>query len=476
MNKGTENQGLQGKLGVASIVLMVVATAAPLTVMVASSPLMIMMGNGVAAPFDVLVATVIMLLFTIGFVAMSKYIDNAGAFYAYIQKGLGRSVGLGAASLAVISYFLILIALQAYMGYSIASATNNLLGISLPWWVYSLIIVGIIAFLGYRDIELSSKFLSIALILEISVVLVVDAVIFFDKGVTGIEQSAFHISNIISGSPGLGILFAIFSFIGFESTVIYREEADNPDKTIPRATYISVVSIGIFYVISIWLFVSGIGEENLTSYAELHGTDIYLALTEQYMGIVFMDLMHVLLITSLFACALSLHNIVVRYKYTFGRFGLISKKFYSVHEKYRSPHYSSFFLSVISVVSFVFLIAIQADPVTQIYAWGAMSGTLGYMTILCLTCLAVISFFMKNRNGENKFQVFLAPVLGFLGILTCLSIAVSNLPDLIGGDNAKSVSTLVVALLIAVFVGGFIAAQTIKVRYPNKYDALKQLA
>ena len=106
-----EKAKLKGSLGVTPIVMMVVATAAPLTVMVANTPLMISIGNGVSAPVNALIATVIMLLFTVGFVAMSKYITNAGAFYAFIQKGLGRSIGLGSATLAVVSYAMILVAL-----------------------------------------------------------------------------------------------------------------------------------------------------------------------------------------------------------------------------------------------------------------------------------------------------------------------------------------------------------------------------
>jgi amino acid transporter len=112
--------GLKGSLGVTSIVLIVLASAAPLSVMIVTSPLLISMGNGAAAPFDALVATLTMLLFTVGFVTMSRYITNAGAFYAFIQKGLGRSIGLGSATTALISYFLILLAIEAYMGYAIA--------------------------------------------------------------------------------------------------------------------------------------------------------------------------------------------------------------------------------------------------------------------------------------------------------------------------------------------------------------------
>lgn len=232
----TARGGLKGTLGVSSIVLMVVATAAPLTVMVANTPLIISMGNGAAAPFDALVATVIMLLFTVGFVSMSRHITNAGAFYAYIQKGLGRMVGLGSATLALVSYFLILVALEAYLGFALSDLIANFVGPRIPWWLLALATIAVVGLFGYRHIELSSKFLGIALVLEISIVLLVNAAVFLTQGVSGMDTTPFETAAITSGSPGLGIMFAIYSFIGFEATVVYREEARDPDRTIPRAT------------------------------------------------------------------------------------------------------------------------------------------------------------------------------------------------------------------------------------------------
>lgn len=471
-----EKTKLRGTLGVTSIVMMVVATAAPLTVMVANTPLMVSMGNGVSAPVDALIATVIMFLFTVGFVAMSKHITNAGAFYAFIQKGLGRSVGLGSATLAVVSYALILVALQGYIGYTTASAINGFLGLAVPWWVYSFLAVGIIAYLGYRDIELSSKFLGIALVLEVAVVVLVDIAVLMEKGPNGLEGASFHLENILSGSPGLGILFAIFSFIGFESTVIYREEAKDPERTIPRATYIAVLLVGAFYVISMWCAVSSIGKENITAFSQVHGADMYLAVTQHYFGVIFMDVMHVLLISSLFACALSLHNIVVRYKYTLGRFGVLNDRFSSVHPKHGSPHVSSAVLSIFSVIAFAILICIGADPASQIYAWGAMAGTLGYMVILCLTCAAVVVFFRREKSTGQLWQTFVAPTAGLFGILGCLWVALSNLPDLIGGESAKSISIFVVSFLLATFAFGFWIAERFRTHNPIRYEALRQLA
>src|SRR5580698_5835108 len=127
MTVSPKQMALRGTLGVSAIVFMVVATAAPLTVMVANTPLMISMGNGAAAPFDAIVGTVIMLLFTVGFMALSPHITNAGGFYAYVQKGLGRIVGLGTATLALFSYFCILVALETYIGYAISDFLHTML-------------------------------------------------------------------------------------------------------------------------------------------------------------------------------------------------------------------------------------------------------------------------------------------------------------------------------------------------------------
>lgn len=475
MNEVHPNK-LHGSLGVGAIVLMVVATAAPLAVMVANAPMIIMLGNGVAAPADTLIATVIMYLFTIGFIAMSKHINNAGAFYAYIQKGLGRSIGLGSATLAVISYALILIAIETLVGQTLAETINDFFKIALPWWVYSLAAAGTIGFLGYRDIELSSKFLGLALTLEILAVIIIDSAILSDKSIMKLEPSAFQWKSLTSGAPGLGILFAIFSFVGFESTVIFREEAKDPERTIPRATYTAIIMIGAFYIISIWCAVTGIGASNIESYAHTHGATMYLALAESYMGGVFMDIIKALLISSLFACALSLHNIVVRYTYTLGRFGVLDNRFSNVHPVYGSPHFSSSWVTVCCVITLIVFATIGADPVGQIYPWAAMAGTLGYMVILGLTCGAVVMFFSRQRNTESLWKTHLAPSCGLIGILACLWVCISNFPDLIGGDNANSVSLMIVCFLIAMFILGFSAAERFRLRYPVRYEALRELA
>ena len=45
-------------------------------------------------------------------------------------------------------------------------------------------------------------------------------------------------------------MFAFAAFIEFESTVIFRDEAKTPDRTIPKASYTAVIGVGVFYTIT----------------------------------------------------------------------------------------------------------------------------------------------------------------------------------------------------------------------------------
>ncbi|TIU49093.1 MAG: APC family permease, partial [Mesorhizobium sp.] len=130
----------------------------------------------------------------------------------------------------------------------IASGVFSELGLVLPWWGWSLIAVVLVAILGYRQVDLSAKVLVVAVALEYLIVLIVDFAILGKGGANGLALNIFDPNAMFSGSLTAAILFCLGSFIGFEATTIYAEEARDPESTIPRATYLSVLMIGIFFV------------------------------------------------------------------------------------------------------------------------------------------------------------------------------------------------------------------------------------
>ncbi len=98
------NQLRKNALGVGAVTFLVVSAAAPLTAVAGGVPLSMLLGNGAGIPGTFLLVTLILLLFSVGYVAMARHIRNAGAFYAYTAQGLGGLMGGAAAMIAILAY------------------------------------------------------------------------------------------------------------------------------------------------------------------------------------------------------------------------------------------------------------------------------------------------------------------------------------------------------------------------------------
>ena len=254
MPAGTRER-LTGHLGVGSVVFMVIAAAAPLTVIGGNVPLSVGLGNGAGAPIGFVIAAAVLLLFSVGFVTMTPHVREAGAFFSYVTEGLGRRAGTGAAVVALLAYTAIQLGVYGYTGWAFNDTVVFYGGPELPWPVYSLVLLAVVAVLGYRHIELSAKVLGVALVLEIGIVVLLDLLIFGSGGADGLNATSFTPAAITSGSIGVPVLFALTGFIGFESTAVFRDEARDPERTIPRATYLAVLIIGGFYAVSCWALI-----------------------------------------------------------------------------------------------------------------------------------------------------------------------------------------------------------------------------
>src|SRR5829696_9056497 len=91
-------------LGVPDLVFFIVAASAPLTAVAGGQAATYLVTGNRAVAFMFIPLGIVLSLFTVGYAAMSRYIENAGAFYAYVSKGLGRVSGIGAAFIALIAY------------------------------------------------------------------------------------------------------------------------------------------------------------------------------------------------------------------------------------------------------------------------------------------------------------------------------------------------------------------------------------
>jgi len=449
---GTASRSLTGSLGVGSIIFMVVAAAAPLTVVAGSVPIGILAGNGSGYPATYLVSAAILAFFAVGFVAMTPHVPQAGAFYSYISRGLGRPLGLGAAMLALLTYVTIQGAVFGYVG----QAINDLLGrygvASPPWWVWTMVVIAAIGVLGYRHIDLSSKVLGLLLVAEVAIVVVLDVAVVAQGGPEGYSAGIVTAADVTSGSPALGLMFAIAGFIGFEATAVFRDEAREPERTIPRATYLALAIIGVFYAVSSWVIVTAWGDSAVVERAAADPGSMVVETTETYLGTVAADVLNVLLVTSLFACALSFHNVLARYYFNLGNAGVLHSRLGAAHDRHASPSSASLAQSVISAAVIAVCALAGLDPVLEVFTWLSGIATVGIVALMLLTCVAVLVFFRRTRVDTRPWQTVIAPGLGLLGLVAVLVVLVQNLPLLMGGVGAG-------VLLLAALVAGPVLAK-----------------
>ena len=472
---GTEqDRNLRGNLGAVSVTFMVIAAAAPLTVVGGLVPIGYLVGNGIGFPVMFLVATVILLLFSVGLTAMSRYLPKAGSFFVFATHGLGRTPGLATAYLALICYTTVQIAVFSYLGATISSSIVLLGGPEIPWWLLTLATVAIVGALGFRQIELSSRVLVIVLLAEIGIVVLLGVVILVTGGADGVTYGSFLLENVLSGAPALGLMFAIASFIGFESTVVYRDEVRTPERTIPRATYASAIVIGVFYAFAAWTIVVGVGEGAIVDEAAADPTTLIARVTEQYLGPIGSIAVAVLFLGSMFAAVLSLHNVLTRYHHAMANARVLPHRVGAVHPRHGSPHVASIVQVATSGLAIIVLALIGFAP-ENIFAWFAGIGTLAIVILMAVTCLAVVVYFARTRLLRSPWHTVIAPARGFLGLAVSAVLIAANFPLLVSDVDAEGnpawgpISITLVAVVVLAPVIGLVQAAVMRARAPEAY-------
>jgi len=231
-------------VGLLGVLFLTVTGSAPISAMLFNTPIMVGYGNGVGAPAAFIFAMIVLVVFSIGYVAMARKKTTAGGFYSYISHGLGREIGIGTGYGAVVAYSVFEASLCGGFAYflNLKLAVYNI-HISWPWLALAMVLI--ISILAYFDVRLSSYVLGIGLVSEIIVLCIFDVAMFAHGH---IPWSAVNPVNafkalpasgkIAGGAIGIGLFFAFWSWVGFEMAPNYGEESRDPKRNVPRALYI----------------------------------------------------------------------------------------------------------------------------------------------------------------------------------------------------------------------------------------------
>jgi amino acid transporter len=448
-------QGLKPKsLGVSDIVFFVIAAAAPLGATLGAGPVVFAMG-GAGAPGIYLIASLVLLLFAIGFAAMSRHVISAGGFAELVTHGLGRAAGNAAGGIALLAYIAMLTGIYGQFAAFGADLALSMAGWHVDWRVIALLIIGLVGIFGYMDVKVSAKVLGVLMIFEILILLIFDIAVFAQTDAKNFSWNGFMPSQIFTPGLGVALMFAFCCFVGFESTTIYGEEAKNPSRTVPLATYVAIAIIGIFYTLTTWCLGLAYANSDVQSVAGADMINFVFNANTKYVGALSTEIMKVLVVTSVFAVLLSFHNALSRYLFALARSSFLPRKLSQVHPEHASPHVASVALSITTVIAVGVFMLTNADPIQHLYLWMVGLGTLAVLALQTLGAAAVVGFTFKT-NKCSKWQGVIAPTLGGCGLATAVVLAVANFDELTGAK--EGIATLlpwlvVIAALLGVING-----------------------
>lgn len=456
MSAASSNQERPGlgaqRLGTLGIVFFVVAAAAPLAVVAGAAPLAFRLG-GIGAPGAYVFCGVVYILCAAGFTAFARNTRNAAAFYGYISRGLGRSVGTGAAIMALLSYALICFGFFGFFGFYADIALANLWGWNVEWWVYALVAVVLVGALGYRQIDLGARVLGTLMILEVAILVVLAAAVLLSGDVHW-SAEPFSPTRVFDPDAGAMFVLAMGAFIGFEGTAIYAEEAKDPRRTVARATYLAVAFLALFYGLMTWIAVAAMGTGPLSDFLLTDAFQaLYFGLADSFVGSWAATLMDLLVVTSILAATVAFHNATSRYIFALARDGILPSRLADTHRRYLSPYLASLLVSAGSLVLVVVTAVLKGDPYLTLLLWTNGVGIIGIVTLQALCMLAVIRFFARDRRGHSPVRVIVAPGLAFVGLVTGLVLMLFNLDLLTGRTGWFNVALIGPVVVVAVAAG-----------------------
>jgi len=434
-------------VGVLGILFFVLSAQAPLTAIAGALPLTVFLGNGAGAPGAYVAIGVVITLFAVGFIAMSRRIRVNGAFYAYVGAAFGRRTGSGAAWLAILAYGTVQAAMYGLYGVSVSALFAGL-GLTIPWWLPVIITVAIVQALGSLNIELGARVLAILVGCEVAILLAFAfGVMLTGGGPEGLDPAAsFSPSAVLSGAPGVALMFAFASMFGFESTAIYSGEAKDPKRTVARATYLSVAVISVFLSFVAWMFVAYYGASHVTDAAGKavksgDSTGFVFSAMDGILGPWSGVVASILLVTSLFAGILAFHNGINRYLHSLAIDGSLPLRI-SRTNRHQAPFAAAWVQTIMSLVLVLPFAVLGLDPVLTLFSW--LSGvSVAALVVLYVLCSAgVVYFFARNRAGGKLWQTLIAPTLAAVLLLGVLYLVVANFTALIGGETTTAIILL----------------------------------
>jgi amino acid transporter len=385
---GLRTQSLSPFETIAQSIGNIAPTATPTLVI----PLVFGLG-GNATWFIYLIATVGIVLVASNVNAFARRSSSPGSLYTYTTTGLGPWAGLIAGWALIAAYA----GTGAAVTGGFANYANVLSRDFLGYEASPIILIAVAVFgswlLAYRDIQLSTRttlaleFASVGLIVFILIAALVSS-----PSIKDTDQ--LQLAGVTADQIRLGLVLALFSFVGFESAASLGSEAKDPLRTIPSAIIRSAVLVGLFFIFSSYVLVLGFHGNPDT--LDKSGAPLHVLADKSGFGSI-KHLIDLGAAISFFACTLASINAGARILFLLARHGVFHASLGNAHVVNRTPHIA---VTIIALATFIpaAVLALKGTAPFDIFGWIGSFASYGFILAYILVSIAAPLYLYRQQS------------------------------------------------------------------------------
>ena len=420
-NPRVDAQLRRNSLGLPELVFQGITHIAPATTVVFTFP-MIALKAGPAMPLSFLLSTI--LCFFIGNTVsqFSRYMPSSGGYYSFATRGLGSRSGFMATWSYLVYEILGAAGCTGFLGYLISDMIHSQFHVNIPWWSIALATAALIWALTHHGVQLSARVTAVLGGLEMLIMLALGITFLIHPGpgsdyLAPLQPSAapHHFGGILAG-----MVFSILGLSGFEAPAPLAQEARLPARTIGRAIMLSLVSIGIFYILASYASAIGWGTGNMAAFAS--NANPYYPLGRALWGAGWWFIV-LAIVNSAVGVGLSCTNAASRVMYTMGRAGTLPARFGRIHPGHRTPTFAIAFVQI-SGFAAILLVGLLLQP-DIIFGFLGTIATLGVIVLYAMANLALTRYMRREqRAGYSFWRHVVAPWIATLALVPVLVVTV----------------------------------------------------
>ncbi|MGA2509941.1 MAG: APC family permease [Candidatus Acidiferrales bacterium] len=389
-----------------------VSTIAPTTTPVATIPLVCALaGNGTWLAYVLATVAILLVAWCIG--RFARYSSSPGSLYTYAGMILPPWLGATTAWSLLLAYIAtassVIGGFYQYANLLLRDATGHATSTVL----LALIVTGVSMWIAWRDVKISARLMLWIEAVSVLFILTVITLVLARHG-SHWDLSQLRLRGVTGGGLRLGLVLALFSFVGFESATTLGSEARNPLKTIPRAVIQSSILGGAFFTLCAYTEVLGFraaGQNLGASDAPMH----VLALVggAPFLGL----LIDIGALVSLFAGTLACITAAARVLMLMAHHGLAHSSLRTTHARNETPHFAILVTGIAAVLP-VAVLAARGSTGLDVYGWMGSLATYGFIVAYALVCVALPRYLRDHGAARPTARVI--SILAFVAMLLAL--------------------------------------------------------